>query len=180
MTDTETSRDQPRLFPVTQWTVVLAAGGTASPEATAALERLCTAYWYPLYAFVRRGGHAPPDAQDLTQEPAETSTPEQVFEKQWALTLLASVLRRLREDYAREDKGRLFEALGQWGRSQIGLRGWSQKLVEEVAQHTLPKRRKPRPSEIRCVRHRRLRFPPLKGSRADARTCAHVLEAKSL
>ena len=74
----------------------------------------------------------------------------------------------------------LVEALGQWGRSQIGLRGWSQKLVEEVAQHTLPKRRKPRPSEIRCVRHRRLRFPPLKGSRADARARAHALEAKSL
>jgi RNA polymerase sigma-70 factor (ECF subfamily) len=56
------------MFPVTQWTVVLAAGGTPSPESAAALERLCSAYWYPLYAFVRRSGHSPPDAEDLTQE----------------------------------------------------------------------------------------------------------------
>jgi RNA polymerase sigma-70 factor (ECF subfamily) len=34
-----------------------------------------------------------------TREPADTRTPEQVFEKQWALTLLESVLSRLREDY---------------------------------------------------------------------------------
>ena len=159
------------MFPETQWTVVLAAGGTPSPESAAALERLCSSYWYPLYAYVRRRGHSPPDAQDLTQEffarllehnwiahadrhkgrfrsfllmamkrflakewdkvktlkrggqvrlvplqldtaetrytrePADTCTPEQVFEKQWALALLESVLNRLREDYARDGKG---------------------------------------------------------------------------
>lgn len=38
-----------------------------SPEARAALESLCQTYWYPLYAFVRREGHKPHDAQDLTQ-----------------------------------------------------------------------------------------------------------------
>ena len=32
-----------------------------------ALEELCRAYWYPLYAFVRHRGHSPADAQDLTQ-----------------------------------------------------------------------------------------------------------------
>jgi len=48
--------------------VVLAAGGTPSRESAAALERLCEAYWYPLYAFVRRSGHLPADAEDLTQE----------------------------------------------------------------------------------------------------------------
>lgn len=32
------------------------------------MERLCSAYWFPLYAFVRRSGYSPPDAQDLTQE----------------------------------------------------------------------------------------------------------------
>jgi RNA polymerase sigma-70 factor (ECF subfamily) len=57
------------MFPVTQWTVVLAAGGTPSSESAAALERLCSFYWYPLYAFVRRSGHSPPDAKDLTQVP---------------------------------------------------------------------------------------------------------------
>jgi len=156
---------------------VLSAGDPASADAATALEALCRTYWYPLYAFVRRRGHSPPDAQDLTQEffaqllehnwiaradrhkgrfrsfllmamkrflsnewdkartlkrggqvrlvplqldtaetrytrePADTRTPEQLFEKQWALTLLESVLSRLREDYARGGKGALFHAL---------------------------------------------------------------------
>jgi RNA polymerase sigma-70 factor (ECF subfamily) len=177
MADSATSQDRPRVFPATQWTVILAAGATPSPESAAALERLCASYWYPLYAFVRRSGHSPPDAEDLTQEffarllqhnwiahadrhkgrfrsfllmamkrflakewnkaktlkrggqvrfvpllldaaetrytrePAETRTPEQLFEKQWALTLLESVLKLLREDYARDGKGALFHAL---------------------------------------------------------------------
>ena len=130
----------------------------------------------PLYAFVRRGGHAPPEAQDLTQEffarllehnwiaradrqkgrfrsfllmamkrflakewdkartlkrggqvrlmplqfdtaetryaqePADTVTPEQLFERQWALTLLESVLSGLRQDFAQEGKAALFQA----------------------------------------------------------------------
>ncbi len=55
-------------FTTTHWSVVLTAGGGASPGADAALERLCRTYWWPLYAFVRRGGHAAHDAQDLTQE----------------------------------------------------------------------------------------------------------------
>jgi RNA polymerase sigma factor (sigma-70 family) len=68
MGDSMTSHEAPQMFPATQWTVVLAAGGTPSPESAAALERLCASYWYPLYAFVRRSGRSPPDAQDLTQE----------------------------------------------------------------------------------------------------------------
>ena len=165
------------MFPVTQWTLVVAAGATPSPESAAALERLCASYWYPLYAYVRRCGHAPCDAEDFTQEffarllehhwlaradrdrgrfrsflltamkrflanewakaktlkrgggvrlvplqldtaetrysrePADTSTPEQVFERQWALLLLESVLERLRVDYTRVGKGALFETL---------------------------------------------------------------------
>jgi RNA polymerase sigma-70 factor (ECF subfamily) len=39
-----------------------------APESAAALESLCRAYWYPLYAYVRRCGQSPHDAQDLTQE----------------------------------------------------------------------------------------------------------------
>ena len=177
MADSATSENRPRMFPATQWTAVLAAGGRPSPESAAALERLCSSYWYPLYAFVRRSGHSPPDAEDLTQEffarllehnwiahadrhkgrfrsfllmamkrflakewdkvrtlkrggqvrfvplqldTAETRytreladmrTPEQVFEKQWALMLLESVLSRVRDDYGREGKGALFQAL---------------------------------------------------------------------
>ena len=56
-----------RWFATTHWSVVLAAGDSASPKASAALEKLCRAYWYPLYAFIRRRGHAEHDAQDLTQ-----------------------------------------------------------------------------------------------------------------
>jgi RNA polymerase sigma-70 factor (ECF subfamily) len=48
--------------------VVLAAQDKSSPDSAAALETLCHAYWYPLYAYVRGSGHSPPDAQDLTQE----------------------------------------------------------------------------------------------------------------
>ena len=54
-------------FAETHWSLVLAAR-TTSPDAAAALAGLCQAYWYPLYAFVRRQGHGPHDAQDLTQE----------------------------------------------------------------------------------------------------------------
>src|SRR5437870_11226793 len=52
----------------THWTTIVAAGGPASsPEARAALNRLCQAYWFPLYAFVRRWGYDRPTAKDLTQ-----------------------------------------------------------------------------------------------------------------
>src|SRR5512135_2253240 len=56
------------LFATTHWSVVLAAADERTPEAAAALERLCRTYWYPLYAYVRRAGYSPADAQDLTQE----------------------------------------------------------------------------------------------------------------
>lgn len=177
MNERTTTQDGARTFPVTQWTVVLAASRTPSPESAAALERLCGLYWYPLYAFARRSGYSPADAEDLTQEfferllehnwiaqadphrgrfrsfllmafkrflgkewakartlkrggqvrfvtlpletaetrysqePADTRTPEQAFEKHWALALLAAVLNRLREDYARDGKSALFEVL---------------------------------------------------------------------
>jgi RNA polymerase sigma factor (sigma-70 family) len=55
-------------FCTTHWSVVLQAGGPDSPQAAEALEWLCRAYWYPLYAYVRRQGHPFADAQDLTQE----------------------------------------------------------------------------------------------------------------
>jgi RNA polymerase sigma-70 factor (ECF subfamily) len=54
-------------FPPTRWSLVLAAKQRSSTEKAAALEAICTAYWYPLYAYARRCGQPPPDAQDLTQ-----------------------------------------------------------------------------------------------------------------
>jgi RNA polymerase sigma-70 factor (ECF subfamily) len=56
------------LFVTTRWSVVLAAQDRSSSDSAAALELLCRTYWYPLYAYVRGTGHAPDDAQDLTQE----------------------------------------------------------------------------------------------------------------
>src|SRR3954453_13411250 len=54
-------------FPTTHWGRVVAAGDRATPDCRDALAELCRAYWFPLYAFVRRKGFQPDDAQDLTQ-----------------------------------------------------------------------------------------------------------------
>lgn len=58
----------PEYFATTHWSVVIAAQRADSTRSQAALAHLCQTYWYPLYAFVRRQGHGPHDAQDLTQE----------------------------------------------------------------------------------------------------------------
>jgi RNA polymerase sigma-70 factor (ECF subfamily) len=52
----------------THWSIVRAAGEGAPFVKKDALEKLCTAYWQPLYAYVRRKGHGEHDAADLTQE----------------------------------------------------------------------------------------------------------------
>src|ERR1700732_270915 len=75
-------------FVTTHWSVVLTAQGQ-SPAADEALEKLCRTYWWPLYGFVRRYGHAPEEAQDLTQS---------------FFTLL---LERRDFDVVRREKGRL-------------------------------------------------------------------------
>ena len=67
MSSRTSSHEAPKLFPPTRWTLVLAAARNA-PESAASLEAICHAYWYPLYAYVRRCGQSPHDAQDLTQE----------------------------------------------------------------------------------------------------------------
>jgi RNA polymerase sigma-70 factor (ECF subfamily) len=162
-------------FSTTHWSVVLAARQKTSEEAAAAMERLCRAYWRPLYAFVRRRGYEPHDAQDLTQEffarllekdflrtvdrskgkfrsfllaalehflakewrrahaqkrgggasfisfdgpapeeqylqiPSSGLTPEQLFDQQWALTLLNQSVARLQEEFVASGKGTFFE-----------------------------------------------------------------------
>jgi len=177
------SRSSPPPFPVctefatTHWSVVVAAGDPTRPEASEALERLCCAYWYPLYAYVRRHGCSPADAEDLTQEffarllardysppadpakgrfralllsgirplladerdqasrlkrggnartvsldaadaesryrmePADTLTPERLFEKSWVAALLDAAARRLRDEYVAAGKGDLHDEL---------------------------------------------------------------------
>lgn len=165
------------VFVTTHWSVVLTAGSSDTTRAHQALAKLCQTYWYPLYAYVRRRGFSPPDAEDMTQEffarflehdwvanadrekgrfrsfllsamnhflanewdkaqaqkrgggatllplefntaetrysrePADNVTPEQHFERHWALTLLATVTSRLQAEYEQDGKGELFTAL---------------------------------------------------------------------
>jgi DNA-directed RNA polymerase specialized sigma24 family protein len=54
-------------FLTTHWTMVRDAGDPDSPGYRAALATLCETYWYPLYAYLRRYGCDPHEAEDLTQ-----------------------------------------------------------------------------------------------------------------
>jgi RNA polymerase sigma-70 factor (ECF subfamily) len=65
---TPSSPGADRWFHTTHWSIVLAAGTAGSEQARAALEQLCRVYWHPVYAYVRRCGHNPHDAEDLAQE----------------------------------------------------------------------------------------------------------------
>lgn len=171
------TRSAPREFRTTHWSLVLTAGDQNSPDASAALEKLCRNYWYPLYAFVRRNGCSPEDAEDLTQsffarllqkeylrradpskgrfrtfllcalkhfladewdrmraqkrgegkpmisideiqaeqryglEPVDSATPDALYERRWAYTVLESVLSRLGAEFAEAGKADQFEQL---------------------------------------------------------------------
>jgi RNA polymerase sigma factor (sigma-70 family) len=167
----------PGQFPTTRWSRVVLAGDPDAPLARESLAELCSAYWYPLYAYIRRRGHGPEHAADLTQdffarllekgllseadpmrgrfraflrtvclhflanrrdherakkrgsgraalpidsgdaegrysrELADGLTPERIFERSWALTLLGRVLDQLGREYDEAGKGATFEAL---------------------------------------------------------------------
>lgn len=171
------SQDGARDFATTHWSVVAQAQGPLAPQAFDALEKLCQAYWYPLYAFVRRQGYTPEESQDLTQEffarlsgkkaletvarekgrfrsyllasmkhllanewnrsqcqkrgggltilsldelraeeryrlePADESTPEKVYERRWAETIIDSVTLQLRDEFVAAGQAGRFEAL---------------------------------------------------------------------
>jgi DNA-directed RNA polymerase specialized sigma24 family protein len=111
---------QGSVFVTTHWSIVLGARDKDSPDAAAALEKLCRVYWYPLYAHVRRLGHPPPDAEDLTQE------------------FFARLLQKGYLDAADQAKGRfrtfLLVALdrflaNEWDRSQTRKRGGGCSVV---------------------------------------------------
>lgn len=69
MKPSETDGNLPEFqFGTTHWSMVLAAGQGDSPLAEVALNRLCRAYWYPVYGFIRDHGHPAEEARDLTQE----------------------------------------------------------------------------------------------------------------
>jgi RNA polymerase sigma-70 factor (ECF subfamily) len=57
----------PPLFVTTRWSVILAAQRDDPANAASALEALCRTYWQPIYAYARRRGHPPHDAEDLAQ-----------------------------------------------------------------------------------------------------------------
>jgi RNA polymerase sigma-70 factor (ECF subfamily) len=81
------------------------------------LKRFLAGEWHKENAQKRAGGRLclpiPLDTAETryAREPAETGTPEQAFEKQWALTLLETVLGQLRLDYEQDDRGQLFQVL---------------------------------------------------------------------
>src|SRR6266436_2015231 len=65
--DGKSSPGNPADFRTTHWSVVVLAAGGQEQQALNALDQLCQAYWYPLYAFVRRRGYGEEEAKDLTQ-----------------------------------------------------------------------------------------------------------------
>jgi RNA polymerase sigma-70 factor (ECF subfamily) len=204
----------PAHFATTHWSLVLAAGHKSSPASERALEELCQAYWYRLYAYARRRVGTVHAAQDLTQEffarvlekeylqaadrdkgrfrsflltmfkrflsnerereraqkrgggrracsldldsaealycrqPADDETPEAVFERRWALTLLERVLRALADEYAAKGKQELFEQCqplltgdsGAPSHAEIGARLDMSEGAVKVAIHRLRQR----------------------------------------
>lgn len=54
-------------FPATRWTLIRRVQKGGEAEAARAMEEICRQYWYPIYAFARRGGFSAEDAEDLTQ-----------------------------------------------------------------------------------------------------------------
>jgi len=202
------------VFNTTHWSVVLAAQRSDGLLAEAALERLCHAYWPPLYTYIRREGYDAHDAQDLTQEflsrfihkewlghlqdqrgkfrsflltflkhflsderdragahkrgggqtlvslddtaaeerylepPAQGLSPDQIFERRWAQTVMERALARLREEYEAGGKAALFEQLkeiqpgehGQASYAEIGARLGLAEGTIASAVHRLRKR----------------------------------------
>src|SRR5258708_817637 len=59
--------DETARFHTTRWSVIIVAAQGDTGAGKEALAKLCRLYWYPLYAFARRRGYSPHDAQDLTQ-----------------------------------------------------------------------------------------------------------------
>ena len=109
----------PARFVTTQWSIVVAAGDAASPDAPVALEHLCRSYWQPLYQHVRRLGYEAHVAQDLIQaffahvlENRVIDAADQIRGKfrTFLLTALRNFLanERAREQAAKRGGGRVF------------------------------------------------------------------------
>ena len=68
--DAAANRPSSGRFVTTRWSVVLSCADSHGDDQKMhkALAELCKIYWRPVFAFIRREGHSPPDAQDLTQD----------------------------------------------------------------------------------------------------------------
>lgn len=198
-------------FATTQWSLIVAAGQSENQESTRALEKLCRAYWPPLYAYVRRRVDSVHEAQDLTQafferllekkyleevDPErgrfraflitafkhflskewdkaraekrggghtvfsfdfasqeamsgnlrDNLTPERIYERQWAVTLLGRVMGRLQREAERSGKASEFHVLkdfiGGSGASPYAVAAESLAMSESAARMAASRLRK--------------------------------------
>jgi RNA polymerase sigma-70 factor (ECF subfamily) len=181
-----------------------------------ALGTLCQAYWYPIYAFIRRKGHTADDAEELTQayfarllekgviaaadqrkgrfraflrtdcqhfliddsrgkrvragvlkavsieaddaesryrfEPADNMTPDRLFDRAWAVTLLDRVLELLAGEYTAARKRPIFDGLKVTltrGKGAVPASALAQQLgMTEAAVHMAAHRLRKRYREI--------------------------------
>ena len=54
-------------FEHTQWSLAMRIDAPQAVDAHEALVKLCLRYWYPIYAYLRRFGHGPEAAQEITR-----------------------------------------------------------------------------------------------------------------
>lgn len=150
-------KPQPRAdFPPTRWSIVLKANDGTSPEAREALEHLCRNYWFPLYAFARRRGLDPHDAEDATQmffvkllklESLKTADPERGRLRSFLLAAMSRFLaQKWRNEHTLKRGGgetiisidvdqaeqRLAEATGDGGEAADFDREWAYALIARV------------------------------------------------
>jgi RNA polymerase sigma-70 factor (ECF subfamily) len=102
-------------FAETHWSVVATAAESDAPGAEAALEQLCRDYWYPLYAFLRRRGQSPEEAEDLTQgffaervvtrRVLKDISPERGKFRSWLLASLQNFVSHEREKATAQKRG---------------------------------------------------------------------------
>lgn len=96
-------------FPTTRWTLVQIVKGDDRKKAAEALEEICSRYWYPVYAYLRRSGHSAEDAEDLTQMLFQKLVAADVLrevqqERGRLRSFLIGVLRRVMSRQTRNDQ----------------------------------------------------------------------------
>jgi RNA polymerase sigma factor (sigma-70 family) len=130
------------VFVTTHWSVVRRAGRNDTPQARAALEQLCRAYWHPLFHYVRRCGHGFEDARDLTQGFFERLLERDVLGKadagrgRFRSFLLAALKHYLGDEW---DKARAQKRSGRWW-SEAEVEDEERRMVEPLDAGATPER----------------------------------------